>query len=178
MPDTNLGAFLNTEFVYEIEQILASNIKPELKDILVKLYQNFNDVCLMVNLKDTGKYPTQEFVNGQLWYPNPANSSQTPVAPVERQVYRKVINFGALPAAGFKSLAHGIPINNGFTVTRIYGAATNPTGLFWIPIPYADSVAVNCLSLYADATDVIVTTGGFDYSVYTTTYIVLEYIKS
>ncbi len=102
-----------------------------------------------------------------------------------RQVFRKVIAFGALPNAGTKSVAHGIDTlpqdlpNNyiGFSFTRIYATATDPVNELYIPIPYASNVAANVIEINVDATNVNITTAS-NKTAYTITYVVLEYIKS
>lgn len=177
----NTGSYIATNNIWDPSVIYASNLTPELKEILVRMYQNLGLMSTNVNLKDTGYYPTQEFVNGQLFYPNTDNNSASPGKPAYRQVYRTTVNFGALPNnATPKGVDHGITMTPGFTFTRIYGCATNPTTQIFIPIPYTSAGATNNenLELYVDSTQVVVTSGGFDYSGYTTTYIIVEYLKS
>ena len=172
----NFGSFVPTTFVWEIQQIQSSNIDENLKDILVRLYQNLNQVVLPINTKDTGIYDLSEFVNGQVFFPNTTLSSTTPQAPTARQVYRKVINFGALPNAATKSVAHGITIDTNVSITRLYGAATNP-GVSFIPIPYVSITALtDQAELGMNATNVNIHTA-INYSAYTTCYVVIEYIK-
>ena len=60
--------------------------------------------------------------------------------------------------------------------TKIYGTATNASGN-GIPIPYADSVLNNEISINVDLTNVNITTA-IDYSAFTTTYVILEYLKN
>jgi hypothetical protein len=93
-----------------------------------------------------------------------------------RPVYRMTVNFGALPNATTKSVAHGINFTNAFTATRIYGAATDPTDMLYIPIPYASSTANKNIEIYVDATNVNIVTG-INLTAYTTTYVVIEYTK-
>lgn len=141
---------------------------------LVRLRQNINNLALVTNIKDSGYYLPAEFINGQLYFPNtdPAITAPGAKNAVYRQVYRMVVDFGALPNTGTKSVAHNIPdINADFTFTRMYGAATDPVGLNYLPIPNAD------ITLTADATNVNITTVA-NLTAYTRTYIVLEYLKS
>ena len=128
-----------------------------------------------MNLKDSGYYDTLEFVNSQLFFPNPALSSQTAQTPVYRQVYRKVINFGALPNAGAKSVNHNIPVTIGYSFTRIYATATNPSTQF-IPIPYASASGTDNIELSVSPTQVTITTAS-DRTAFTITYVVVEYLK-
>ena len=138
----------------------------------------FNNMALIINTKDTGIYSKSEFVNGQVWFPDPALTSYTPKTPTKRQVYRKAINFGGLPNAGTTNVAHGItfPAANTFSFTRIYGAATDQTGGSYLPLPYASTTLINSIELSVDNTNVSITTG-IDRTAYTICYVVLEYIK-
>ena len=171
------GVFVNPTQVWDVAQLKDLDVKsPEFKELLVRMYQNINNIAMATNLKDTGTYYTQETVNGQTFFPNPANSSATAQTAAPRQVIRKVINFQALPNAGLKSVAHGITCNTGVTFTRIYGTSTKPTAAFsYIPIPYATGVAANIIELYVDATNVNIVTAA-NYSAWTVTYVVLEYL--
>jgi len=173
----NPGAFVPTTNVWDVSRLYEVDVKsPEFKELLVRLYQNINIISLTLNIKDSGYYVLNEFVNGQLFFPNTALGA-TPSTPLFRQVYRKVINFGALPAAGTKSVAHTIAISNTFIFTRIYATASDPVGLTYIPIPYASPVLANNIEINVDATNVNITVGS-NRSNYTICYVILEYIKS
>lgn len=171
----NIGAFLSITEIFDIEN---TNVSPDMQNFLVRLRRLFDDHATMINLKDTGIYDKSEFVCGQIWYPNPALTSYTAAKPIPRQVYRKVVSFGALPNAGTKNVAHGItfPATNTFTFTRIYGAATDQTAGSYLPLPFAAITDNQNIELSLDNTNVIITTG-IDYSSYNAE-IVLEYIKS
>lgn len=171
------GAFVPTTNVWDVNQLYDVDVtSPAFKELLVRLYQNINSISTIVNLKDTGYYTTQEFVNGQLYFPNPALNSTTNTVASFRQVFRTVVNFGALPNTTIKSVPHNISINAGYSFTRMYATASDPVGLIYIPIPFADP-ALPSISLTADATNVNITTGD-DKTNYTICYVVLEYIKS
>lgn len=174
---TNFGSYIPTTSVWDPAQLLDIEVtSPEFKELLVRMYQNLNLMALVLNAKDTGLYGTQEFVNGQVFFPDPTLSSSTTTFPDFRSVYRTVVNFGALPNAGLKTVAHGIPITSGFTFTRIYGAASDTTGLTYLPLPYVDSAGTNNIQLDVDVVDVNITTTS-DRTNYTVTYVILEYLK-
>ncbi len=174
--NTLFGAFVPTTNIWDVGQLYQVDVtSPEFKELLVRLYQNINAIATIVNLKDTGYYTTQEFVNGQLYFPNPDLNSSTPTAATYRQVFRTTVNFGALPNAGTKSVPHNIQFTAGFSCTRIYATASDPVGLTYIPIPFADP-AVSSISLSVDATNVNISTGD-DKTNYTICYVVVEYIK-
>ena len=185
MAGNEIGQFIPTSYIWDMAQLQSTDVtSPEFKELLLRLYQNLNSMALSLNAKDSARYNTDEFVNGQLYFPNPAMNSSTATKPEERQVYRKVINFGALPNTATKTVAHGIQIvppigaiNQGFTFTRIYATASDPINGLYVPIPYASSVANDIIELWVDRLNVNITTGA-DWSAYTVCYVVLEYLKS
>lgn len=178
MPRRNIGLFLPTTQVWDVSDIYRTDVQSkEFKELLVRLYQNLNAMAAAINLKDSALYDTSEFVNGQTFFPNPALSSATTTYPAMRQVYRKVVNFGALPNAAAKSVAHELDVNGSYTFTRIYGAASDTVSNVYIPLPYASPTALNmAIELNVTATNVVITTG-IDYSAYTICYVILEFIK-
>lgn len=168
---SDYGLFIPSTQIWDVSEINDKNSK----ELMVRLHQNINSAALAINNKDSGLYDTSEFVNGQTFFPNPVLPADT--EPTKRQVYRKVVNFGAL-GNGLVSVAHGLTIAAGsaYSFTRIYGVATNPTTLSFIPIPYVSSVAANIIELSVDATNVNITTAA-DKSAYTICYVILEYLK-
>ncbi len=174
----NSGSFVPTNWIWDVQQLYQVEItSPEFKELLVRLYQNINNMALVLNTKDSGYYWNNEFINGQVFYPNPALNSSTAQTPEARQVYRLVVNFGALPNTATKTVAHGITCTQKTSFTRIYGCATDPVGLTYIPLPYASATAADNIELFVDSTNVNVITSA-DYSAYTITYIVLEYLQT
>ena len=172
---SNPGLFVPTTYIWDVARVNDVDVNtPEFKELLVRLYQNLNSMAIALNWKDTGFYLQEEFVNGQIYFPSPTLSSTTAQSPTNRQVFRKVVNFGVLPNTAAKSVAHGLTITSGYSFTRIYGTATNPSTQF-IPLPYASTTG-DTIELSVDATNVTVTTVS-NKSAFTTTYIVLEYIK-
>lgn len=160
--DKNIGLFIPTTNVWDTDL--------DDEELQIRLYQNLSLMANTINLKDSGYYSQQEFVNGQAYFPDPTLSSGTPTVPVYRQVFRKVVDFGALPNAATKSVAHGISITNTFSFTRIYAAASDPIALLYFPIPG------NGVNITVDVANVNITTT-VNLSSYTKCYVVLEYIK-
>ena len=174
------GLFIATNYIFDVAQLQQVNVNsPEFKELLVRLYQNINSICIALNLKDSGYYNTQEFINGQMWFPSPALNSTTAVTPTFRQVYRQVVNFGILPNAVPKAVNHNIPINTGYSFTRIYATASDPAALTYIPIPYVDVTTAGAADIQLDvtATQVIITPASNRVN-YTICYVILEYIKN
>lgn len=94
-----------------------------------------------------------------------------------RDVYRKVIDFGALPNAGVKTVAHGITFDASSSLTHLYASATDPVNLLYIPIPYASPTLANNIEISLDSTNVIITTGT-NRSAFTICYVVIEWLKN
>ncbi len=179
MPSNEVGSFIPTTNIWDPTEIYATEVtSPAFKELMVRLYQNLNTMAISVNLKDTGYYDISEFVTGQNYFPKPGTSSLTTGSSTAnfRQTYRKVINFGTLPNNGTTNVAHGITVDANTIFTRIYGTATDPTGLSYLPLPYASSTAANNIELSVDNTNVTIITGS-NRAAYTITYIVLEYLK-
>lgn len=186
------GSFVPTTQVWNASQLQQVNVNSQdFKNLLVRLYQNLNQMAVVLNTKSTGAYYEQEFVTGDLFFPNPNNTLSpvapiAAVAPVERQVSRAVVNFGALPNTTLKSMPHNLQVGVQWSFVKIYGCATNPTLIAtpspnqaFIPIPYVDAsgVIANNIELYVDQTNVNILTDA-DYSAWTTTYVVIEWITT
>lgn len=144
----------------------------------VKLRTYLNDISSAVNTKDSGLYTDEEVITGQQFVPTFSTTESSSLN--YRDVFRKVIDFGALPNATGKSVAHGIDTTENFTVVRIYGAATNPgasTLTQAIPIPYVDvSTPANGVQLTMGPTVVALDTNA-NLSMFTRCFIIVEYIK-
>lgn len=170
--------FVPTNYIWDVQQIQKAEVgSPEFKELLVRMYQNIGNIALALNLKDIGQYQQLELINGQQFFSNPALGNASQPTQTQRQVYRTVVNFGALPDAAAKSIAHNITCTSGVTFTRIYATASDTTDLLYVPIPYASTTsAMYNIQLDVDSTDVTITTGT-DRSNFTVCYVVLEYLK-
>lgn len=177
-PGNQVGSFVPTTNIWDVGLLHEVDVNsPQFKELLIRLYQNVNTIALALNTKDSGYYVTSEFVNGQIYFQNPALNSLTTTLPTLRQVFRTVVNFGTLPNATTKSVAHNIPINAAYSFTRIYATSSDQVALTYIPIPYASPTDADNIELNVDATNVNITTGS-NRTNYTVTYVVLEYIKN
>jgi len=176
---TQTGAFVPSTYIWDVARLYEVDVNSEeFKELLVRLYQNINSMNMSLNIRDAGYYDTQEFVNGQLYFPNPALNSGTSTSPDFRQVYRKVINWDTtLPNTGTATMAHGIVCTSSTTFTRIYATASDTTGKNYIPIPYASPVLANNIELKVDTTNVTIITGS-NRSNFNVTYVILEYLQS
>lgn len=181
---TSAGLYVSTTFMMDMQQLATIDLNsPEFRDLLVRLYQNLNTIVLSLNLKDSAYYVQEEFVNGQQFF-NPSTNDPLQT----RSDFRIVVNFGALPNnATPKSVPHNITIATDpstgdalYSCTRVYAAATKPTVPFsFIPIPFSSANAItDNLQLEVTNTDVVITSGGTDYSAYTICYVIFEYLKN
>ncbi len=161
----NTGLFVPTTNVWDIDLLSSVDVKSDaFRELLIRLYQNINSISLALNLKDSALYAESEFLNGQVFFE-------------DQQAFRLLVNFGALPNATSKTIAHGIEPANSYIFTRIYGCATDPVTMSYIPLPYASPTLANNIELSVDKTNVTITTGS-NRTAYTVTYVILEYIKA
>lgn len=176
----NFGLTVPTTNVWDVNEIQQVDVNsPQFKELLIRLYQNLNLISTVLNLKDSAYYDTNEFVTGQSYFPNPALNSNSTTVATYRPTYRLVVNFGALPNNTFSPNTqgkHGLTINSGFTFTRIYGVASDTTGLKYIPIPYASASGTDNIQLDVNATNVVITTAS-NRTNFNVCYVILEFLK-
>lgn len=174
---SNTGSFVVTTNIWDIAQIQNIDLNSkEFRDLLVRLYQNINNISLVLNKKETGYYPLQEFLDSNLYFPSAISVSGTAQSSNYRQAYRMTINFGALPDTATKSVPHGINPNQNYIFTDIRATASNSIGYSYLPIPYASATSANIIEISIDKTNINITTGK-NMTAYTNTIVVLEYLK-
>jgi hypothetical protein len=125
-----------------------------------------------VNIREIGWFLDEELLAGQQFIPS---QNLTGTSEQFRSIFRKVIDFGALPAAGTKSLPHGIGVDSNFTLMNMYLSATDPTGLTGFSLQYWAKNNGGDIILNYDATNVNVKVAS-SYSNFTRSYVVMEYI--
>ena len=116
-----------------------------------------NDAKNYIN--NSNSYSTDEVKTGGKWIDG-------------KPIYRKVVNFGALPNATTKNVAHGV--NNIGDITHIYGVA-HSSAKMTIPLPYARGIPI---ILYATQDDVAIEINTNDYIEFTRSEITIEYTKT
>lgn len=137
--------------------------KLSLNDYMTRLVQILND-------KDTGLYVDQEILNAQQFF-DAADRTRL------INIYRTVVDVGTLPNAGSSTTAHNITFPTGSRLTRMYGAATDPTAGTYIPMPYVNvTTPTDGIEIQANNTNVIVTTTTANYITFDGV-VILEYIK-
>lgn len=167
----NTGSYVQTTSVWDVSILYDVEINsPEFRELIVRLYQQTNNIALSLNTKDSAFYVDQVFQTGQQWF-NPTDPDPLKLRPA----FRKVINMGAL-AAGANTVAHGLTLTGStITFTKIQGAASNTATNNYVPLPHANGGATDII-VTVNATNVIVTNNSG--SLFTNAYIILEYLAS
>lgn len=165
----NTGSFIGTTSVFDVSRLYEVDVKsPEFKELLVRLYQNVNNIALALNTKDSAYYLLEEFNSGQLFF-NPLSFNQLDLRPG----FRIVINIGPL-GPGITNTNHNLAVTNTWKWTFINGAATNTATLVGYPLPFAGA-AGNNIEVRVNATQVVINNASG--VVFTDAYIILEYLK-
>ena len=131
----------------------------EHEEFLNEFEGTYNEMAEAVNKRDYGFYSTDFVLCGQTRF-NRTDKQNL------KNVIRKVVDFGTLPNAALKQVAHGITIDANIEFIRIYGTANNP-GVAGFPIP-------NDWITY-DTTNINITTPD-NRTAYTICTVTLEYI--
>ena len=136
------------------------------KDTLTNAYRK---VATTVNSKTGGLYQPREISNSEQYF-TPKNPQKL------RNVYRMTVDFGALPNNTTKTVSHGINFTSEFTMTKIYGAASDVDSLQYIPLPYSSATGAN-IELFVTGSNVTIITNS-DRSNFIIAYVVIEYCKN
>jgi hypothetical protein len=165
----NTGSYIPTTNVWDVSRIYDVEIgSPEFKELLVRLYQNINNIALVLNTKCTGYYINEEFVSGKIFFNQASND------PLQlRPGFLKTINTGAL-GAGVTAINHNIAVTNTFKFMFIYGTASNTGTLTYYSLPFAGA-AGNNIEVIVTATQIVITNNSG--VTFTDSQVTLEYCK-
>lgn len=150
---SNTGSYVQTTQVWDVTEInQMEGINSDMRDLLVRLHQQINNIALVLNGKTTGIYLTdQEFVIGDQYY-DPASTNQLQLRPVFRRNYY----ITALPA-GVTNIAHGLPLaGSTYNFVKIYGVANDTVNNLYYPLPFAGA-AGNNIEVLVNATNIVIT---------------------
>jgi hypothetical protein len=165
----NTGSYVPTTSVWDVSQLYEVDVtSPEFKELLVRLYQNINNIAIVLNTKVTGYYINEQFVSGKVFF-NPASNDPLQLRPG----FIKTINTGAL-AAGATAINHDIAVTNTFHWMFISGAATDTVTVVGYPIPFAGA-AGNNIEVSVTATQVLINNNSG--VTFTDSQVTLEYCK-
>lgn len=144
---------------------LSVELSTDLADMRYEINDLYQSIASSVNSKSGGLYVPQEKINSEQYF-DATNVQKF------KNVYRMVVDFGALPNAGSKSVAHNIPDwNEDYRLTASWGASTDPVALEALPLPN-DGILVQI-----NSTDVTITTSS-NLTAFTETTVVIEYTKA
>ena len=138
------------------------------------LVEHLKKVSNAINIREIGWFLDEELLSGKGFIPG-VNVQGNASPDQFRQIFRKVINFGALPNSTTKSVAHGINFDSNFTLIQMWASATDPINFIAFPIPYAGAGGNDGVKLYMDSTNVIISTQT-NRAAYTRCFVVIEYM--
>lgn len=125
-----------------------------------------------INAREVAIYVEDEQLTGGQF----VKGTATP--PQFRNIFRKVVPFGALPNAGAKSVPHNITLSPDTLIIKHHAWGNDLVGNLSIPIPYvnvlnpADGVQIERIGA-----NITITTTTGNYINYTSTFVILEYIQ-
>lgn len=163
------GSYVPTTNVWDVSRLYEVEVgSPEFKELLVRLYQNVNNIAIVLNTKTTGYYINEEFISGKLFF-NPVSNDPLQLRPG----FIISVNTGAL-GAGVTAVNHNITVTNTFKWMFISGAATNTGTLVGYPLPFA-GVTGNNIEVTVTATQVVINNNSG--VTFTDSQVTLEYCK-
>ena len=136
------------------------------------LVEHLKKISNAVNIREIGWFLDQELLSGKQFTPGTSSANDQQF----RSVLRKVIDFGALPAAGTKSIAHGITFDANFSLIDLFISATDPVAFNAFSLQYWSQNAADSIRINMDATNINVIVNA-NYSAYTRSFVVIEYIQ-
>ena len=93
-----------------------------------------------------------------------------------KPLYRKVVDTGTLPNDTYKDVDTGLNSSN-INVVKIGGGAKATTGV-QLPLPFISTASENSISISLQATGKVRLDTGVDRSNFTSSYVIIEYIKT
>ena len=133
----------------------------------IELLDRLFEITDRVNKKDSGIHETVETPTFQSWF-NPEDYQS------RRDVYRKVILFPSLTAAGTTSVAHGLGDVSGYTFSKICGTARNTAGTLHAALPQG---GLDDVMITVNANNVNIICRTATYNTFAA-LVVLEYLKN
>ena len=165
----NTGSYVPTTNIWEVARLYEIDVNSqEFKELLVRLYQNVNNIAVSLNTKCTGYYINEEFVSGKLFY-NPVSNDPLLLRPG----FIKTVNTGPL-GAGVTAINHNIAVTSTLQWMFISGAATNTGTLVGYPLPFAGA-AGNNIEVSVTATQILIDNNSG--VTFTDSQVTLEYCK-
>ncbi len=168
----NTGLFIESTAVFDVSRLYEVDVNSEeFKELLVRLYQNVNNIALALNLKNSALYLLEEF-NTSAQYFDPATNNQLLLRPQFRRTY----NFGPVALGVNPGLPHGLTIGPTWVFTDIYGALTDNIGQNYYPLPWASAGGATNIELKVNAANIVITNNSG--IAFTSCIVTLEYLKN
>jgi hypothetical protein len=114
------------------------------------LAEDLKKMSNAINIREIGWFLDEELLSGKSFIPGTTAPGDNPGT--FRQIFRKVINFGAI-APGANTEPHGITFDINFTLIQLWASATNSTTFNAVTFSNPDTITMN-------ATNIIITSGG------------------
>lgn len=159
--------------VFESYVPVYDSIPQDWENARQALIEYLKNISNAVNIREIGWFLQEELLSGRQFFPGTTSS---PDDQQFRSVFRKVVDFGALPNMALKQVPHGISTISSTSLVQLYGAATQPPNINYIPIPFSSPILNENIKITMDATNINITTA-IDYSAYTICYISVHYIQ-
>jgi hypothetical protein len=158
-----------TSQTYETYTPVYDEVPAAWEDGRVFLTEQLKRISNGLNDREIGFLLDEELLTGQAFIPGVTTGQAF------RSVLRMVVVFGPLPNASTKSVPHNVVVDANFSLMNMYLSATDPIDLVGFSLQYY-SVATSDIVLSYDVSNIVVTTQS-NYSNYTTSYVVFEYIQ-
>jgi hypothetical protein len=146
------------------DNFFASKVSytPKQEDLILNIFDQFNKMVDIVNIKAIGVYTDTIFPSAEKWYLN---------ADVKAQgVLYVTVDCGTLPNTGVVNVAHNIPITTGYRIIEFYGTATDPVGFLT-----RSMLGDPNISILINQTNIVITTTA-NLSAYTQSHLVIKYV--
>jgi hypothetical protein len=168
---SNTGLFVESTSIFDVGRLYEVDVNSEeFKELLVRLYQNVNNIALALNLKESALYLLEEFNTGAQYFDPTANNQL-----LLRPQFRRTYNIGAVPV-GVTTVAHGLTIGTTWVFTDIYGALTDNIGFNYYPLPWSSAAGATNIELKVNATNIVITNNSG--IAFTSCIVTLEYLKN
>jgi hypothetical protein len=167
---SNTGSFVSNTSVWDVSRLYEVDVNSdEFKELLVRLYQNVNNIALALNTKDTALYLLNEYATSAQYFSVTNNQLML------RPEYRISYNVGVLNA-GLNTIPHGLTIGTTWNFVDIYGAATDNVGGNYYPLPWSSAAGLTNIELKVNATNILITNNST--ITFTSCIVTLEYLKN
>ena len=132
------------------------DVVPEVwEDARPFLVEQLKKITDGVNIREIGWYLDEELLTGKTFYPSVNELADGGTSQQFRAIFRKVIDFGSI-AIGLNTKAHGIIVDNNFTLVQLWASATNSSTFRSVTFSNPDTI-------WMDATNInIISDGSYD----------------